>query len=47
MRINFHKSEFVPMNLDGSQTHDIAHILNCHVGKFPFKYLGSIFTLRS
>jgi hypothetical protein len=40
MRINFHKSEWVPMNLDEEQIHAIAHVLSCHVGKFPIKYLG-------
>jgi hypothetical protein len=40
MRINFHKSEIIPMNLDSEQVHQVMHILNCHVGKLPFRYLG-------
>jgi hypothetical protein len=40
MKINFHKSEFVPMNLDESQVHDIVHILNCPMGRLPLLYLG-------
>jgi hypothetical protein len=39
-RINFNKSEFIPMNLDTDEIHEIAHILNCSTGQFPFKYLG-------
>jgi hypothetical protein len=40
MKINFHKSKFVPMNLDDSHIHEIAHILNCPVGNLPMQYLG-------
>jgi hypothetical protein len=40
MKINFHKSKFVPMNLDDSHIHEIAHIRNCPVGKLPMQYLG-------
>jgi hypothetical protein len=40
MRINFHKSEMVPINLDDESVHRLAHILACPVGKFPIKYLG-------
>ncbi|WVZ90240.1 hypothetical protein U9M48_036556 [Paspalum notatum var. saurae] len=29
MRINFHKSEFIAMNLEDSVSHDISHILGC------------------
>jgi hypothetical protein len=39
VRINFHKSECVPMNLDEDRAHDIAHILSCPVGTLPMKYL--------
>jgi hypothetical protein len=39
MRINFYKSECVPMNLDEDRAHDIAHILSCPVGTLPIKYL--------
>jgi len=40
MRINFHKTEVIPMNLDQTQIHEISHIFGCPVGSFPMKYLG-------
>jgi hypothetical protein len=40
MRINFHKSELIPINLDQEQIHNIAHIFSCPIGDFPIKYLG-------
>jgi hypothetical protein len=40
MKISFHKSELIPVNLEEWQTQEIAHILNCPVGALPFKYLG-------
>jgi hypothetical protein len=40
MRISFHKSEIVPLNLEARETQRLAHILSCPVGKFPMKYLG-------
>jgi hypothetical protein len=40
MRINFHKSEFIPMNLEIERIHEIAHTLSCLVGSLPCKYLG-------
>ena len=40
MRINFHKSEMVPINLEADEVHRLAHIFSCPVGKFPIKYLG-------
>jgi hypothetical protein len=40
MRINFNKSEIVPLNLDIEETHSFSHIFSCPVGDFPIKYLG-------
>lgn len=40
MRINFHKSECIPMNLEDDFTHSVSQIFNCPIGKFPIKYLG-------
>jgi hypothetical protein len=40
MRVNFHKSELIPINLDKEQIQNIAHIFSCPVGDFPIKYLG-------
>jgi hypothetical protein len=41
MRINFQKSELIPLNLEQDQTHEIAHLFSCLVGNFPIKYLGA------
>jgi hypothetical protein len=40
MRINFHKSKLIPLNLDVEETHRIVHIFGCPMGNFPIKYLG-------
>lgn len=40
MRINFHKSEMIPLNLDKPQTNDMTTIFGCPVGTFPINYLG-------
>jgi hypothetical protein len=40
MMINFHKNEVIPMNIDESEAHDIANVLNYPIGFRPFKYLG-------
>jgi hypothetical protein len=40
MRINFHKSEVIPLNLEEDVVHDISHILACPIGALPFRYLG-------
>lgn len=40
MKINFHKSWFIPVNVEENQAREIAHLLNCPIGKLPFKYLG-------
>jgi hypothetical protein len=47
MRINFHKSEFIPMNLDDELVHVVTHIFSCPIGKFPIKYLGYLCTMLS
>jgi hypothetical protein len=39
MKINFHKSECIPMNLDEESIHIISHVLNYPVGSLPNKYL--------
>jgi hypothetical protein len=41
MRINFLKSEIVPMNLGEEAIHEISHILNRPMRSFPIKYLGT------
>jgi hypothetical protein len=40
MKTNFNKSEFIPMNLEADQVHEVTHVLNCPVGTFPLKYFG-------
>jgi hypothetical protein len=40
MRINFHKSELVPLNLEQNKAHWLAHIFSYPLGSFPIKYLG-------
>jgi hypothetical protein len=41
MRINFHKSEVVPINIsDQDESKFFADIFWCPVGDFPIKYLG-------
>jgi hypothetical protein len=40
MKINYHKSDLTPMNLDENETHLYAKNFCCNVGSFPFQYLG-------
>lgn len=40
LRINFHKSTLVPINIDHDRAVEIANIFQCVVGKMPFTYLG-------
>lgn len=40
LKINFSKSELIPLNLDHSQADYFANILDCMVGKLSMKYLG-------
>ena len=40
MRINFHKCDLIPINVDEEQARLVAEALSCKLGKFPLKYLG-------
>ena len=40
MRINYEKSELIPINLDEDELHPFFDCLGCSQGKFPIKYLG-------
>jgi hypothetical protein len=40
MRINYHKSDLMPINLPEEDSNLFAQVFCCPVGKFPFKYLG-------
>jgi hypothetical protein len=41
MRINYHKSELIPVNIvDEGVLQMYSDVFGCHVGVFPIKYLG-------
>jgi hypothetical protein len=40
MRINFHKSNLTPVNLEEEETKNYVQIFCCKIGTFPFTYLG-------
>jgi len=40
LKINFHKSTLIPINLDQQRALHLAHIFGCSVGSMPFTYLG-------
>lgn len=40
MRINFDKSEMIPINLVDDEIHSLSDIFGCPVGSFPIRYLG-------
>jgi hypothetical protein len=41
MRINYHKSELVPIHLGGvDEVEGFTSIFGCPIGEFPVKYLG-------
>ena len=40
LKINFAKSEVVVTGVDDSEAMRVAHLLNCKLGSYPFKYLG-------
>ena len=40
MRINFHKCDLIPSNVEDDQDRVFAHTLSCRLGKSPLKYLG-------
>ena len=40
LKINFNKSEVILIYGDDELCLIYAEIFNCHVGKFPIKYLG-------
>jgi hypothetical protein len=39
MRVNFHKSEIITLNLEMEDIKKIVSIFNCPIGSFPLKYL--------
>lgn len=40
LKINFHKSQLIGVNVDKGWVQEVARFLNCKVGLFPFIYLG-------
>jgi mannosylglycoprotein endo-beta-mannosidase len=40
LKVNFHKSMLVGVNISDSWLHEAATALRCRVGKVPFIYLG-------
>ena len=40
MKINFHKSDLMTINVEGAVANEIAQIFHCKKGSFPIKYLG-------
>jgi hypothetical protein len=40
MKINYHKSDMTPINLDEEEVQEYAKVFCCKIGGFPFKYLG-------
>lgn len=40
LKVNFHKSELVSVNVNGSWLLEVAAILNCKVTTLPILYLG-------
>jgi hypothetical protein len=40
MRINYHKSDLMTINLPDSIAREFAQVFCCNLGSFPFKYLG-------
>jgi hypothetical protein len=40
MRINFHKCDLVPINVDENDAQFIAQTLSCKLGEFSMQYLG-------
>lgn len=40
MRINYHRSALVPINMNEEELSPFLDILRCQVGAFPIKYLG-------
>lgn len=40
LRVNFHKSYLVPINMEQEKASALAGVFGCMVGSFPFTYLG-------
>jgi hypothetical protein len=40
LKVNFHKSMMVPINIPPDKIQTLATVLNCKIGNLPFTYLG-------
>ena len=40
LKINYHKSEVVVFGVEEERQQEIANMLNCKLGEFPWNYLG-------
>jgi hypothetical protein len=40
LKVNYHKSSMIPINMDGDRLAHFANTLCCQIGGFPFTYLG-------
>lgn len=40
LKVNFHKSHLVGINMDEAWLYHTSNFLNCKVGNLPFIYLG-------
>lgn len=40
LKVNFHKSCLLPINIDHTKVNALASSFGCLVGSFPFTYLG-------
>ena len=40
LKVNFHKSSMVPINISSERCNALANILDCKVESLPFTYLG-------
>jgi hypothetical protein len=47
MKINYSKSDIVPVNLDEEETLKYSKIFYCKVGSFPFKYVRVPSTMKN
>jgi hypothetical protein len=39
MRINYSKSELIPINMDPAEAQPFVDVFSCNSGVFPIKYL--------
>jgi hypothetical protein len=40
LKVNYHKSSLIPINLTQEESENLAHGFNCQLASMPFTYLG-------